>query len=75
MPSTLEPTLTAFDQRVLDALRPPDEWLSAWQVAELIREDKVADVRQTLRGLTHLGYAISTGWDYRQRWAATWRRG
>jgi hypothetical protein len=80
---TLEPAPTKFDKRVLAALDPePDyiklghrerEWRNAWQIAELIREDDVALVRRTLRGLDHLGYCWSRKYDWRQEWVATWR--
>lgn len=79
--AVLEPVLTAFDKRVLAALnewedgpRPaPLVFSNAWQVAERVREYDVGAVRDTLRGLTHLGYALSRKFDYRQEWIASWR--
>lgn len=76
--AALEPKLTAFDRRVLEALDECDwsmprsswdhEWRSPWQVAERLRHDDVAEVRRILRGLGALGYTVSTGWGHRQVW-------
>jgi hypothetical protein len=61
----LEPKLTAHDQRVLGLLPVLStvvhgRWTgrSAWEVAEALRADDVADVRRVLDGLVHFGYAI-----------------
>jgi hypothetical protein len=83
MSAVLEPELTRFDLRVLNAL---DDWpgdddtlregrlpfKSAWQVAERIGEYDVTTVRDTLRGLVHLGYASDRSWGTRQEWIKSW---
>lgn len=74
----LEPTLTKFDRRVLEALDrgeyddgcfKPAVYRNAWQVAERVGEYDAGLVRDTLRGLAHLGYAYSRNFDKRQAWA------
>jgi hypothetical protein len=85
MSETLEPQLTRFDVRVLGALAewPKDlagtliegriEFRSAWVVAERVREYDVRLVRDTLRGLVHLGYAENRRWGEREEWIKSWR--
>lgn len=67
MTDTLEPSLTSFDRRVLDALEA-HAWASAWQVAERVRVDDVGEVRRILDGLAHLHYAAARGFGHRRRW-------
>lgn len=82
--SVLEPTLTKFDKRVLAALDPepdygqPDarvqrDFRDAWEIARRMREDDVALVRRTLRGLERFGYCWSRKWGWGQTWVATSR--
>lgn len=70
MTETLEPIFTAFDKRVLTAL-DKREFRNAWNVAERVGEYDAGAVRDTLRGLSYLGYAWSRRFDKRQEWRAT----
>lgn len=60
---TLEPRLTALDKRVLEML-PAIEYytkkrgLTKWEVAQALKTEDVAGVRQQLDGLVHLHYAV-----------------
>ena len=61
----LEPTLTAHDRRLLSILPEYDSrstvdlrGMSKWEVAERLRTEDVAGVRQQLDGLVHLHYAV-----------------
>jgi hypothetical protein len=76
--TVLEPKLTKWDQRVLAALGEwpkgwsfglaPLPWMSAWAVAEKVREDNVTTVRQTLNALMDFGYADVCGHGHQRLW-------
>jgi hypothetical protein len=68
--SALEPSLTAYDRRVLLAvpeggdverrLREDGPSRTVWQVAEALNTVEVAGLAQVLRGLERFGYVTSS---------------
>ena len=88
--AVLEPKLTPWDKRVLAKLDvwrwsecngkpkaewPEFEWKNAWQVAEALHHDDVAEVRATLEGLVDFRYATARLWGHRREWIAEEKRG
>ncbi len=54
--------------RMKDKKKRFPEAASEWVVAEILKEDDVAFVRRTLRGLCHLGYVSEVGPYNKLRW-------
>lgn len=64
---TLEPTLTAFDKRVLSHLPKfsgyrsfPEKGITVWQLAEALNIYEVSELLAILWGFQHLGYIEGT---------------
>lgn len=82
----LEPELTPFDRRVLNALDvwaddrepfgdTPLDWRDIWTIGRRLRSYDLAEIHRVLNGLADLGYIQSRGFDHRKEWVETpWRR-
>jgi hypothetical protein len=64
----LEPTLTAYDKKVLKALPDPDsdgackgDGLDIWDVGRELNETDLKELLRILNGLEHFGLAFSFG--------------